>query len=108
MLTSMLTFRLSAYLYEATNNQTYLEAASLSQKFIQAHLTDASTSCIKDLIFLNDCSYPNNFIVTYNTGLYLEGITVLGHTINDTNLIHVYVNLSVPALYLHGCLVVCT
>lgn len=69
--------RLSAYLYEITQNQTYYDAASLAHKFIQSHLYDP-TGSIKHMLNLTDCTYPNTFILTYNTGLYIEGLSCWG------------------------------
>lgn len=86
--------RLSAYLYEIMKNQTYQAAASMSHKFTQSQLlSNISTcsGCARDMISLDDCHYPNKLILNCNTGLYIEGLTVLGHTSNDTELLDMYV-----------------
>ena len=71
-----LILRLSAYLYRYTQNQTYYDAMNLSNQFIQSHLYDDSAGYVRDTIGLNDCEYTNDFVLTYNTGLYLEALCV--------------------------------
>ena len=71
-----LILRLSAYLYKYTQNQTYYNATDLSNQFIQSHLYDDSAGYVRDTIGLNDCEYTNDFVLTYNTGLYLEALCV--------------------------------
>ena len=71
-----LILRLSAYLYRYTQNQTYYNATDLSNQFIQSHLYDDSAGYVRDTIGLNDCEYTNDFVLTYNTGLYLEALCV--------------------------------
>ena len=71
-----LMLRLSAYLYRYTQNQTYYDATNVSNQFIQSHLYDDSAGYVRDTIGLNDCEYTNDLILTYNTGLYLEGLCV--------------------------------
>ena len=78
--------RVSAYLYEATKNQTYRDAASSSQRFIQTQLMDTTTGLVRDLIDLSNCRYENELILTYNTGLYLEAVSVLWDITRDNNL----------------------
>ena len=67
---------LSAYLYKYTQNETYYNATNLSNQFIQSHLYDNNAGYVRDTIGLNDCEYTNDLILTYNTGLYLEGLCV--------------------------------
>ena len=71
--------RLSAYLYEFTRNETYRDAASSAQRFLHSHLVDSKTGLVRDLIDLENYGYGNNLLLTYNTGLYLEGLTVLAN-----------------------------
>ncbi|KAK7688585.1 hypothetical protein QCA50_008123 [Cerrena zonata] len=92
---------LSAYLYEIMKNETYQAAASMSHKFTQSQLlSNISTcsGCARDMISLDDCHYPNKLILNCNTGLYIEGLTVLGHTSNDTELLDIADQLSVIAV----------
>ena len=76
-----------------TNNQTYRLAASLAQTFIQSHFSDSSTGCILDKFSLSDCVYADHDLITYNSGLYLEAVTVLGNTTNDLQLVNMLVSL---------------
>ena len=70
--------RLSAYLYNATLNQTYYDSANDAQMFIQSHLYDPNKPhYVMDAINLTDCSITNNFSLTFNNGLYLEALTIL-------------------------------
>ena len=43
-----------------------------------------------DSIELSDCNVATKLKVTSNSGLYLEGLTVLAHTSNSTELIDEY------------------
>ena len=78
--------RLSAYLFEITQNQTYRNAASLSQSFIESTFHNPDTGTIRDAITLSNCRYPNNNLITYNSGVYLEAVSVLGRTTNNVQL----------------------
>ncbi|KAK7688612.1 hypothetical protein QCA50_008150 [Cerrena zonata] len=78
---------LSAYLYEITRNQTYYEFANLSHTFIQSHLYNVSRGCIMDNYDIQQCQTGNNRAFTYNTGLYLEGLSVFSNTTKDSGLI---------------------
>ena len=49
--------RLSAYLFEITQNQTYRNAASLSQSFIESNFHNPDTGTIRDAITLSNCRY---------------------------------------------------
>ena len=87
--------RLSSYLYESTANKTYRNAANLTQNFIQSHFYIPSNSLVRDSISLTDCSYPNDWTLTNNAGLYLGAVSVLGNVASDPDLLHLYVpNLS--------------
>ncbi|KAJ7302406.1 hypothetical protein DFH08DRAFT_905201 [Mycena albidolilacea] len=76
---------LSALLAEATSDQLYLQAAIESRKFIQAHLHN-------DLNIVLEAIYaPQNYscdvineIFPYNTGITIEGLSILAALINDT------------------------
>ena len=70
-----------------TTNQTYKAAASLAQTFISSHLRDSSSGRIRDAMSLSNCNYLNNNMITYNSGLYLEAVSVLGNTTNDSQLL---------------------
>ncbi|KAK7688606.1 hypothetical protein QCA50_008144 [Cerrena zonata] len=77
---------LSAYLYELTGNQTYHDSAILSHTFIQSHLYNVSRGCIMDNFEIQQCRPDNDWASTYDTGLYLEGLSVLANTINNSTL----------------------
>ena len=83
--------RLSAYLYGSTANDTYRNAANLTQSFIQSHFYTPSNSLVRDSISLSDCSYPNDFTLTNDAGLYLGAVSVLGNVTSDPDLLHLYV-----------------
>nr|GAT42694.1 glycoside hydrolase family 76 protein [Mycena chlorophos] len=75
---------LSGFLYEYTGNSTYLSAAELSATWIQQHQLNAN-----DLVLDTtnaDCSTsPSSWLFTYNSGKYIEALSVLyGVTGNDS------------------------
>lgn len=65
--------RLSAYLYEATNQQQYYNAATLSAQFIKSQLYNGTI--ILDTVNVADCSLKP-FVLTYNSGFFIEGLSV--------------------------------
>ncbi|KAJ7231072.1 hypothetical protein C8J57DRAFT_1251339 [Mycena rebaudengoi] len=69
---------LSALLAEATQNATYLQAASESVAFIQAHLYNAA-NIVLDLVSArkSDSCAMNDLIASYNSGLAIEGLAIL-------------------------------
>ncbi|THV03949.1 hypothetical protein K435DRAFT_962088 [Dendrothele bispora CBS 962.96] len=77
---------LSAALYEATNNQTYLEAANKSLNFIHAHLYNVQ-NVVQDQIsaMQNASCSTSNTIFSYNAGLMIEGMAILASITNDTS-----------------------
>lgn len=87
--------RLSAYLYELTKNETYHTSATLSHSFVQLHLYNASLGIFVDNYDLLQCRPSNDWAFTYDTGLYLEGLTVLAHATNDPQLVQLCVGIPV-------------
>lgn len=75
--------RLSAYLYNATGNDTYLNSAQDAHQFIQSYLYDSGNISVMDAIDLIDCTMTNHFNYTFNTGLYLEALTMLSKHDSD-------------------------
>ena len=71
------TCRLSAYLYEATNDSKYLDAAEQTGSFILRHLYNGTI--ILDSIDIKTCSQDNSLRLTYNTGYYVEALAVLAN-----------------------------
>ena len=74
------------YLFDITNNQTYRDASESSLAFMKAHLYNQSNGHVLDAIDLSTCQ-NNKDIWTYEAGLYLEALSVLGHKTNDTAII---------------------
>ena len=84
MLVGIFILRLSAYLYKITGNKTFEESANLTRDVIRSQLYDSTEGYVRDTINLSDCRFSNHFNLTYNSGLYLEGISVLASTSDDS------------------------
>ncbi|KAJ7266288.1 hypothetical protein C8J57DRAFT_1068922, partial [Mycena rebaudengoi] len=69
---------LSALLAEATSDQMYLDAARESADFIHAHLYNPG-NVIQDSISAaqGECRTTPNVIMPYNSGLTIEGLSIL-------------------------------
>lgn len=68
---------LSAYLYEATGNSTYLDAAELSATFIISQLYQRTIGAvILNSISIATCT-PDYVFVTDGSGFTIEGLSVL-------------------------------
>ena len=74
-------------MYEAVKpeNTTYLAAAQTSQTFIQAHLYNQTGGYVIDGTGPDTCE-SGGPIVTYDTALYLEGISVLANLTKNATL----------------------
>ena len=79
-------FRLSAYLYEITNNQTYFDATMRSHAFMESHLYNTTGGYIVDSFSPATCNYPNSVAVTYKQGLFLEALSVFAGATNNSTL----------------------
>ncbi|KAI0074082.1 hypothetical protein K474DRAFT_1710160 [Panus rudis PR-1116 ss-1] len=87
-------FVLSAYLFEATSNQTYSTAAGLSASFIQSHLYDGVLIKGRITIGPGDCvSVPSGGGLTYNSGLMIEGLGVYANVTGNDTLVDFLYNL---------------
>ena len=75
--------RLSAYLYNFTQNETYFTSAHSAHQFIQSHLYDSTTHSLQYKIHLNNCMYQDGPPFASDVGLYLEALTVLSEATND-------------------------
>ncbi|KIK70000.1 hypothetical protein GYMLUDRAFT_151902 [Collybiopsis luxurians FD-317 M1] len=78
-ITTGLTFiiRLSAFLAEATGDEKYTKAATLSAEWIQ-NLQINADGIILDGVSGSDCTRSaSSWLFTYNSGKYLEGLSVL-------------------------------
>ena len=79
---------LSAYLFEATNQVQYDNAATLSAEFIKAHLYNGTI--IVDSIALVDCTVITS-AVTYNSGFFIDGLSVYANYTNNSDWSTLYV-----------------
>jgi len=76
-ITTGLYLTLSAYLAEITKDPKYKDASVLSAKWIEAH-NIAPNKILLDSESAADCSRsPASWIFTYNTGKFVEGLSVL-------------------------------
>ncbi|KAJ7604393.1 endo-1,6-alpha-mannosidase [Roridomyces roridus] len=92
-ITTGLYLTLSAFLGEYTGNATYTNAAILSANWIKNHNINAN-DLVLDTVNANDCSTsPASWIFTYNTGKYIEGLSVLGVTSGDSSWTSMMINL---------------
>ena len=66
-------FSLSARLLERTGDPKYRTAVELSAQFVKSHLYNGAV--ILDTITLSDCQNTNQ-VITYNTGYFLEGLSI--------------------------------
>ena len=69
----MLVFRLSTYLYAATKNDTYKQAAELSAEFSKNLLFNGTV--IIDRINVSNCAKVAHEAGTYLAGLAIEGLS---------------------------------
>ncbi|OJA11364.1 hypothetical protein AZE42_05158 [Rhizopogon vesiculosus] len=76
---------LSAYLTSATGNITYNNAAILSANFIKTSNMN-SGGLILDSIDAQDCTRsPSDWLFTYNSGKYIEGLSVLASVTGNSS-----------------------
>lgn len=68
-----LVFRLTAYLFEITQNLTYYDTAVLTAAFVKTQLYDGTV--VNDGIILEHCD-PDRLSLTYNSGYFIEGLAV--------------------------------
>ncbi|PPR05323.1 hypothetical protein CVT24_008042 [Panaeolus cyanescens] len=82
-ITTGLYFTLSAYLAEVTKQSKYTDAAILSAKWIILHnLNDKNI--VLDTVSGSNCQRsPSNWIFTYNSGKFIEGLSVLTDVTGD-------------------------
>ncbi|KZV75883.1 hypothetical protein PENSPDRAFT_14787 [Peniophora sp. CONT] len=74
----------SAYLYEATSNATYLSAAQLSLDFMLNYLWNGTI--VYDSFVTDSCSIPTkSAVLSYDQAWFIEGLSVMANiTKNDT------------------------
>ncbi|KZV60401.1 hypothetical protein PENSPDRAFT_620058 [Peniophora sp. CONT] len=73
---------LSAYLYEATGSQQYLTAAQESADFMQFHMLKPG-GYVYDSYDVAKCAADNG-TVTYNSGWFVEGLSVLANVTQNS------------------------
>lgn len=84
-ITTGLYIALSAYLASTTRNSTYTNAAILSANFIKTTNMN-SEDLVLDTINAQDCTRSSSsWLFTYNTGKYIEGLSVLAFVTGDTS-----------------------
>ncbi|CAK5283618.1 unnamed protein product [Mycena citricolor] len=87
-----ITTGLSAFLAEATGNSMYTNAAVQSATWIKTQMIN-SNQLVLDGMSARDCSRSPNWIFTYNTGKYIEGLSVLGAVTKDSTWTNLMINL---------------
>jgi hypothetical protein len=74
----------SALLAEITGDSKYTKAAILSAQWIKAHNINAD-GIILDSVNGHDCTRsPSNWLFTYNSGKFIEGLSVLASVTKDS------------------------
>ncbi|KAJ8094892.1 hypothetical protein PM082_010107 [Marasmius tenuissimus] len=92
------TTSLSAYLAEITKDSKYTNAALLSAQWIKAHNIN-SNNIVLDTVNGHDCSRsPANWLFTYNSGKYVEGLSVLATVTGDAQWTSLYTVISNAAM----------
>ncbi|KAK7688588.1 hypothetical protein QCA50_008126 [Cerrena zonata] len=76
---------------------TFLEAAIEANIFTQAHLYNSTGAFINDGVFLADCSRGGP-ITTYDTGLYLEALSVFANSTKNSTLARMADELALAAM----------
>lgn len=77
--------RISAFLAEITGDSKYTNAALLSAKWIEAHNINAD-HIVLDTVNGHDCTRsPATWLFTYNSGKYVEGLSVLADVTRDSH-----------------------
>ncbi|KAK7046403.1 glycoside hydrolase family 76 protein [Favolaschia claudopus] len=92
-ITTGLYLTLSAFLAEYTQDSKYTSAAIQSAEWMRSHQI-RSDNLLLDSILATDCSRsPDNWIFTYNSGKYIEGLSVLGAITGDSQWTSLMINI---------------
>ncbi|KAJ3476801.1 hypothetical protein NLI96_g10910 [Meripilus lineatus] len=75
---------LSAHLLEETSDPKYQSAAALTLQFIRSHLYNGTI--ILDKMYLSNCVVFNDSW-TYNTGFFVEGLSIYANLTQDMSLV---------------------
>ncbi|KAJ3760171.1 endo-1,6-alpha-mannosidase [Lentinula raphanica] len=93
-----ITTGLSAFLAETTSNATYKNAAILSAQWIE-NLQISDSGIVLDGVNAVDCTRtPASWLFTYNSGKYLEGLSVLKDITGATNWKSLMTNITAAAV----------
>ncbi|KAF9525923.1 endo-1,6-alpha-mannosidase [Crepidotus variabilis] len=96
-ITTGLFITLSAYLAELTGDAKYKDAAILSATWIQNH--NIANNLILDSVNAQTCNKsPASFTFTYNSGKYIEGLSVLSSITGDSKWTNLMLNIIATAV----------
>ncbi|KAF9526516.1 endo-1,6-alpha-mannosidase [Crepidotus variabilis] len=96
-ITTGLFITLSAYLAEITGDAKYKNAAILSATWIQNH--NIANNIVLDSVNAHDCSKSaTSFTFTYNSGKYIEGLSVLSTITGDSKWTNLMLNIVAAAV----------
>ncbi|KXN83969.1 Mannan endo-1,6-alpha-mannosidase DCW1 [Leucoagaricus sp. SymC.cos] len=88
----------SALLAEITGDSKYMNAAILSAQWIQNHNLN-SNNIVLDTVNGHDCSRsPASWLFTYNSGKFLEGLSVLADVTGDSQWRSLMVTIAAAAM----------
>jgi len=97
-ITTGLFVTISAFLAEITGDSKYTQAALLSAKWIESHNINAN-HIVLDTVNAHDCiRSPANELFTYNSGKYVEGLSVLSDITHDPHWKILLVNIVAAAV----------
>ncbi|KIJ61602.1 glycoside hydrolase family 76 protein [Hydnomerulius pinastri MD-312] len=84
---------LSAFLADATGNSSYTDAAKLSASWIQTTNMNSDYLAL-DTVSEQDCTRsPSTWLFTYNSGKFIEGLSVLSGLTGDSNWSNLMLNM---------------
>ncbi|KAJ7262014.1 endo-1,6-alpha-mannosidase [Mycena rebaudengoi] len=93
-----ITTGVSAFLAEYTKDAKYTNAAILSANWIKAHNINAN-NLVLDTVNAPDCTTsPANWLFTYNSGKYIEGLNVLAAVTGDSQWTTLMINILIAAV----------
>ncbi|PFH53228.1 hypothetical protein AMATHDRAFT_137824 [Amanita thiersii Skay4041] len=88
----------SAYLAEITGDSKYRDAAILSAQWIKNHNINPN-NIVLDTVNGHDCSRsPSTWLFTYNSGKYIEGLSVLADVTGDNSWRTLMINIAAAAM----------
>ncbi|KAK7688641.1 hypothetical protein QCA50_008179 [Cerrena zonata] len=89
---------LSAYLYDITDNQTFHDATVITYSFINSHLFNNTGNYVTDSFDVSTCVGDDPLVMTYNTGLYLEALSVFANKTSNSTLVQIADQLALSAI----------